>query len=340
MNQNPKIFNEVRTLKCVASSKRASKLIFVAPVLVACSLLLHEPVLGQNQFEPQSSQTDFGTWTPPNSMPSVYQNPGSAQNSNSQFSAIPQPTLNENGFAPQDSGLSFPESVTPFDTGIRTANYQVPNADVSTDSESFDGQIDSAAATLSKWKDIAGEKTTGWLEEVKQEGGWLAKIQSLFGSSDISKMLGSLALVLGIYFAFVWLMRKFAPNGRGGLPEEVIEVMGQVPFGARRNLQLVRLGSKMLLLMNSAEGTQPIGEITDPSEVEYLASLCPSKGRRKTRSTPVLRNATQSQVTAPNLSSNANVPTNPPGKIGATNLNDVIRILQQATKPGGTVFEA
>ena len=40
-------------------------------------------------------------------------------------------------------------------------------------------------------------------------------------------------------------------------------------------------------LINSPEGTHPIGEITDPEEVEYLASLC--QGRKTTNAANVLR---------------------------------------------------
>ena len=66
-------------------------------------------------------------------------------------------------------------------------------------------------------------------------------------------------------------------GGSKALPTEVVEVMGRTPFGPQQNLQLVRLGNKLLLLLNGPDGTHPIGEVSDPSEVEYLASLCPSQ---------------------------------------------------------------
>jgi len=232
----------------------------------------------------------------------------------------------------QPSSVSFPETIAPFDTGIRTANFEAPAPDFQTD-PSITDRIDGAAATLSKWKDIAGEKANTMLSGVNSDGNWLDKIQSLIGSSNIGKMLGSLALVLGLYFAFVWVMRKFNFGSSGSLPPEIVEVMGQVPFGARRSLQLVRLGSKMLLLLNSPEGTQPLGEITDPVEVEHLTSLV--QGKRRSRSRQPAAAAIQQAATQ--LTGNTAQPT---GNVGATNLNEVIRILQQAAQPKHSIERA
>ena len=118
-----------------------------------------------------------------------------------------------------------------------------------------------------------------------QEGQWQDKFKSYFHNFDVGRMLGSLALVLGGYFSLVWVSRHFGGNGK--VPSEVLEILGQVPFGPKKQLQIVRLGSKLLLLINSPEGTHPIGEITDPEEVEYLASLC--QGRKTTNAANVLR---------------------------------------------------
>ena len=101
-----------------------------------------------------------------------------------------------------------------------------------------------------------------------------------FANVQFGKVLGSLAIVLGAYFGFVWLLRYFGGSRTTGLPSEVVEVMGYAPFGPKKNLQLVRLGSKLLLLINGPDGTHPLGEITDSEEVEYLASLCTGNSSR------------------------------------------------------------
>ncbi len=117
------------------------------------------------------------------------------------------------------------------------------------------------------------------------EGQWQDKFGSYFQNFDVGRMLGSLALVLGGYFSLVWVSRHFGENGK--VPSEVLEILGQTPFGPKKQLQIVRLGSKLLLLINSPDGTHPIGEITDPEEVEHLASLC--QGRKTASAANVLR---------------------------------------------------
>ncbi len=109
-------------------------------------------------------------------------------------------------------------------------------------------------------------------------GEWFSSFKQKMGSPNFTKMFGSLAVVLGVYFGFVWLTRKLnGAKGNGRLPKEVVELMGAAPFGPRQNLQLVRLGSKLLLLLNGPDGTSSIGEITEPNEVEYLSNLCSGK---------------------------------------------------------------
>lgn len=97
-------------------------------------------------------------------------------------------------------------------------------------------------------------------------------------------MIGALSLVLGGYFGFVWLLRMLSPRSNRQLPSEVIEVLGKTAFGKGQHLQLVRLGSKLLLLLESNEGIQPIAEISDPLEVHHLISCCdPFPNRRRGR---------------------------------------------------------
>ena len=143
---------------------------------------------------------------------------------------------------------------------------------------------------------------------------------------QIPKVFGSLAIVIGGYLGFVWLTRRIGGNSQSGLPTEVVEVLGQTPFGQRKNLQLVRLGSKLLLLMNNHDGsTQTIGEITDPHEVDYLTSICGNK--TNSRSAIAISKATSS--TSRNEST-------------GSELTRVLRQLQKAGESNGasTVFDA
>ncbi|MGI9497666.1 MAG: FliO/MopB family protein [Mariniblastus sp.] len=163
---------------------------------------------------------------------------------------------------------------------------------------------------------------------------WIGKFKRLTASSDVGRMLGSLALVLGLYFGFVWIMRKLSPSGNQNLPREVLELMGQIPFGPKRHLQLIRLGSKLLLIINSAEGSQAIGEITDPNEVEYLVALC--SGRRHPFQ-PKMRPAPA--ATAPSPPSPPSPPAQPQAQ-QQNNLANILRTLDLSGHSNNSVFEA
>ena len=179
------------------------------------------------------------------------------------------------------SNNSFPEHPR-FDPNIQPAELLV-RGQVTDELQQVSHEESPEAVFGSAGEMIASMSTT--FQKQWQEGQWQDKFKSYFHNFDVGRMLGSLALVLGGYFSLVWVSRHLGGNGK--VPSEVLEVLGQVPFGPKKQLQIVRLGSKLLLLINSPEGTHPIGEITDPEEVEYLASLC--QGRKTTNAASVLR---------------------------------------------------
>lgn len=84
----------------------------------------------------------------------------------------------------------------------------------------------------------------------------------------------SLALVLGLFFAFAWFARSSLPQGMSRLPTEVIEPLGRMPILGRQELHLLRLGNKLVLMAISPTGMEPISEVTDPAEVDRLLGLC------------------------------------------------------------------
>jgi flagellar biogenesis protein FliO len=90
----------------------------------------------------------------------------------------------------------------------------------------------------------------------------------------IGSVVGSLAIVLGLFLAAAWLSRRFAPAGSAPLPKEAVESLGRAPLAGRQSMQLVRVGNKLLLLAVSTAGAETLTEITDPVEVEHLAALC------------------------------------------------------------------
>ena len=211
---------------------------------------------------------------------------------------------------------------------------EAPAADLSLD-EPFDSDF-SASEDFSVPDELFAELEAA---ETKDHG-FAAGFREQFADLDLPKMLGSLAIVLGGYFGIVWLMRKFNPGSSGALPTEVVEVLGTTPFGPKKQLQVIRLGNKLLLLMNSAEGSQMIGEVSDPDEVEYLASLCMSKRKRHATRSPLSR-APSAQVTMSQSRRSPTTTANPEAP-AADNLRDVLQQLQNVVRSqsNGSVFEA
>ena len=84
----------------------------------------------------------------------------------------------------------------------------------------------------------------------------------------------SLAIVISAFFLLVWLSRKAAPKGLVSLPSEVVESLGRSQLSARQQMQLIRLGRKLVLLSVTSTGVETITEVTDLEEVERLCALC------------------------------------------------------------------
>ena len=249
-------------------------------------IFLTAPVLGQNEFQPQRS-------------PQVYQAP----NQSWDFPNTRQPIQQVAHTSVADVSQDFPK---------RPISSQFPPAPVSFDSEptqdtssaepgmALGATLEHAAEKFQKLKKGLAEKSSGILDSIGVEKSSMEKFQSFFGGADLGKMLGSLALVLGGYFGLVWVFRTFNGASRA-LPTEVLEVMGHAPYGPKQSLQLVRLGSKLLLLINGPDGTQPVGEITDPVEVEYLSGLCPGTKRSSVVSASSIRSAVQRRERQTNI---------------------------------------
>lgn len=223
----------------------------------------------------------------------------------------------------------------------------------------FDPNVQPASASVSvQQNDPVSEMSGAWtnftamVQQQWQQSGWAEKTKGLTGDFDLGRMLGSLAIVLGGYFGLVALMRFINPS-KGGVPTEVLELLGTVPLAPRKQLQIVRLGSKLLLLVDSEEGTHPIGEISDPEEVEYLASLCP--GRKKTRRSVASRIRsvttrqappadTQVPVTTPSpaplQTPAANMATQQSSQVTESHLASLLQSLSGSQRSGPAVFEA
>jgi flagellar biogenesis protein FliO len=94
------------------------------------------------------------------------------------------------------------------------------------------------------------------------------------GKSSVTKMVGSLAVVLGLFLVLAWFAKRNMPAGQRFLASEVVEVLGKSPLSGKQSMHLVRLGQKLLLISVTPQGSRTLAEITAPAEVERLLSLC------------------------------------------------------------------
>jgi len=95
-------------------------------------------------------------------------------------------------------------------------------------------------------------------------------------TTPLITIASSLALVLGLFAALVWVSRK-AQNGRGiarPIPDEVLRVLGQKQLGSLGTLSIVRCGRTVMIVSQSASGLHSLATITDEAEVRHLEAVC------------------------------------------------------------------
>ena len=92
----------------------------------------------------------------------------------------------------------------------------------------------------------------------------------------------SLAVVLGLFAGTIWLTRRFGAGARGSrtVPNEAVEVLGSSVIDARTKLSLIRVGTRVVVLAQTAQGVHPISEITDLDEANELIATCRGDSKR------------------------------------------------------------
>ena len=84
----------------------------------------------------------------------------------------------------------------------------------------------------------------------------------------------SLGLVLILFLGVAWFVKRAQPQSHAMLPTGVVEVLGRMPISQKQQLQLVRMGPKLLLVSSTGTGMQTLGEISDPTQVEQMIAMC------------------------------------------------------------------
>ena len=100
------------------------------------------------------------------------------------------------------------------------------------------------------------------------------KRQEKKGGGLILQTVLGLAFVLCLIWVIAAWAKKNLPNVGRTPPSEAVQLLGQRSLAQRQTIQLIRCGSRILILGSTAQGLTTLSEITDPVEVDYLAGLC------------------------------------------------------------------
>jgi len=91
---------------------------------------------------------------------------------------------------------------------------------------------------------------------------------------SIPTLLGSVGIVVGLFLIVAWMTKRGMPKQAPFLPREALEVLGRQRFGGKQELQLLRLGNKLVLIHVAPGHVESVAEVTDPEEVDRLTGLC------------------------------------------------------------------
>jgi flagellar biogenesis protein FliO len=89
---------------------------------------------------------------------------------------------------------------------------------------------------------------------------------------------GLLAVMIVAVLAIARLWKKHGPLSTTALPPEAVELLGRKMIDQRNTIQLVRIGSRIVVIGVSPQGLSTLAEIEDPIEVDLLAGLCQKRG--------------------------------------------------------------
>jgi flagellar biogenesis protein FliO len=87
---------------------------------------------------------------------------------------------------------------------------------------------------------------------------------------DFAKVLGALAVVLGLIFMLRWILgRSLHPVGMAGT-SGAVQVLSRSPLSPRQHLLLLRVGRRLIVAADCNGQLSSLSEITDPDEVASL----------------------------------------------------------------------
>jgi flagellar biogenesis protein FliO len=175
--------------------------------------------------------------------------------------AVEMPAANVPGAAPNETAAV-----------VDRVDVAAPTAAISIDATATPSDdYRRLAPPSSKWNDATTPTTPVQAANGGSDNPWRS-----FGvpRGTVYKIASALAIVVGLFLVFAWLVRRGARNVGRTLPADVVCALGRVPLAGRQFADLLHVGNKLVLVASSPAGPATLTEVTEPTEVDRLVGLC------------------------------------------------------------------
>lgn len=116
--------------------------------------------------------------------------------------------------------------------------------------------------------------------EDEESGGLLSMVDPR--KNEIVRLFGAMGLIIGLILALKWILQRSSSKFDGAdRPSGVLEVLARYPFGKGQQLVLLKLGRRIILTHQTAEGLATVSEITEENEVASLLARVEAGTRKK-----------------------------------------------------------
>ena len=120
-----------------------------------------------------------------------------------------------------------------------------------------------------------GRRATEFSDDEKNAspGGWKNTLATP-NFEPIISVGGTLLIVIASFFILALFLRKVTPQSNRALPKDAFECLGRYYLTQKHQVQLLRVGSRIVLVSVMPDGVTTLAEIADPDEVVSLLGLC------------------------------------------------------------------
>ncbi len=102
------------------------------------------------------------------------------------------------------------------------------------------------------------------------------------GGFDTTRVVLSLAIVLGLIFVLRWLSQRLFGKTVAGRASRAVQVLSRNVISPKQQLLVVQVGRRLVVVGDSGQQMNPLCEITDPDEITALVGQLHEEKREST----------------------------------------------------------